>query len=89
MSEWKQIETAPKDGTSILLYSSKEPITEGWFETSLEWGRPCNSWTNGWETSNGCDVGYNRLYPTHWMPLPPPPNASECGAQPIKSEGMS
>jgi len=64
MSEWKDISTAPKDGTRILAPNLMErSVTIG-------------VWT---ELYGGCwydlTVGHLNGYwkPTHWMPLPPPP----------------
>ena len=64
--EWQPIETAPKDGTLIIVHTYTGNTTIAWYykETGLwphdepysEDGEPCN-------------VGY----PTHWMPLPEPP----------------
>lgn len=63
---WRPIETAPKDGTSVLLFKSSglTGMTVG------NWRRPMSSRTPGyWQTTPG-------LYacePSHWQPLPAPP----------------
>lgn len=58
--EWQPIETAPKDGSPILLYSSDDGCHQGyWFEGSDDTGWCTDGlFSNGW---------------THWMPLPEPP----------------
>ena len=64
MSEWQPIETAPKDGTEIL----------GWWKRSKTM-----------EVIVWCDIEHNWLdvqdvptsAPTHWMPLPTPPESKE------------
>lgn len=62
---WQPIETAPKDGTSMLLcrWDDNEqdvlPIVSGF------WSRLSEVWFAEM-------VGRN-VTPTHWMPLPPPP----------------
>ncbi len=62
MSDWRPIETAPKDGSTII----------GWCR---EWGEPQTiDWSKGefgehWYTA----VMLPRYQPTHWMPLPKPP----------------
>ncbi len=60
MSEWQPIETAPKDGTSILLYACERDVdvysvVEGF------------TFEGDWLTQ----FGY--VDATHWMPLPPAP----------------
>ena len=62
MSEWKPIETAPRDGTGILI---------GRFAPGTQWDGRMEvdrvSTTAGFGT-------FNQWYPpTHWMPLPTPP----------------
>ena len=60
MSEWKPIETAPKDG--MVMVCGKWDNGDVWynFGNCLEVGGPYGDW----------DID---LDPTHWMPLPTPP----------------
>jgi hypothetical protein len=61
VSGWQPIETAPKDGTTILGF---------WCNGEMHTGSICNGeWIPAWEHQNN-----NWDIPTHWMPLPPPPN---------------
>lgn len=69
MSEWRPIETAPKDGRTILLAM---PVGDGlgvgyWMEEANEWvpAAPIIVLT------------VFMTQPTHWMPLPEPPEADE------------
>jgi hypothetical protein len=53
---WRPIETAPKDGTEIIILG--------------KWTKDCSRayWDGGlWQTYSG---GHEEN-PTHWMPLPP------------------
>lgn len=64
MSEWQPIETAPKDGTHVLMYR-RQDISEAWWQKKFigegyEWGG------TGWAYPDFAP-------PTHWMPLPEPP----------------
>ena len=66
--DWQPIETAPKDGTKVLVWSNSNV----WNEPDVAyWGRsnPLNqpAWAGG-----HCRVSHIDQ-PTHWMPLPPPP----------------
>lgn len=83
---WRPIETAPTDGTEILLYREDCGVILG------RWIAPCeflneSEYTtmdpDSWETSDwfGADfvAGYritNDGDPTRWMPLPAPPALS-------------
>jgi hypothetical protein len=63
---WNPIETAPKDGTPMLLCWWQDeadvlPVTSGF------WSRLSEHWFS--ETSG------HKCNPTHWMPLPAPPAA--------------
>ena len=69
---WRPIETAPKDGTTILLTDARIQdwtLTAAWIQGEI-------SKSYCWETYDG--LGYHAETFTHWMPLPPPP-----GSEPI------
>lgn len=63
--EWQPIETAPRDGTELLVsgFEFDEPREGRWV--------CCAEYVNReWVEKSGLS-----LYPpTHWMPLPPPPS---------------
>jgi hypothetical protein len=62
---WKPIETAPKDGTALLLgYLPNERIDRHVYE-----GR-WDDFQRTWASVNGFLI---HGAATHWMPLPPPP----------------
>jgi hypothetical protein len=63
--DWQPIETAPKDGTKVLFWSSGTgdwPICGRWVDPDGAdfswWGMDKSALGN----------------PTHWMPLPAPPS---------------
>lgn len=69
--EWQPIETAPKDGTNILLYAEGR-IIEGWYY--LIEGRNSGYWKVATLSPHGCGCCADDLEnPTHWKPLPKPP----------------
>ena len=64
MDDWQPIETAPKDGTHVLMYRDL-CIAEAWWQLDVfgkyyEWGG------HGWSYPEWDQ-------PTHWMPKPAPP----------------
>ena len=68
---WQPIETAPKDGTEVLLYFSDGRILIGDYVVTEQLRHGKTAWKNeGWRTFFGL-VHDNK--PTHWMPLPEPP----------------
>lgn len=78
MSDWRPIETAPKDGTHVILWvpffmpqTVREKLGRG-YGAVLAGG--WNSWEKVWalEIGGSC-VGPKYMVPTHWMPLPDPP----------------
>lgn len=82
---WRSIGTAPKDGTGVLLCWAinaggnpidweKDPSTADVFVQAASWWGGENDGKGAWMVYN------NRIHeeplhfePTHWMPLPPPP----------------
>ena len=61
--EWQNIETAPKDGTEVLLRSARGRIADG------AWGQ-----SDGRANPNCWVWPYINQEPTHWQPLPPAPS---------------
>ena len=61
---WQPIETAPKDGTKVLLADSSV-AADGYFDYLLNKGN--GSWV--WP--------YVKREPTHWKPMPPHPGKQE------------
>lgn len=62
-AEWQPIESAPKDGTQVLLYEPRDDEHQyetGFFENG-DWYGPMHIYT---------------IYPTHWKPLSPPDQTS-------------
>lgn len=68
MSAWHTIDSAPKDGTAILLgHTCWETCWRGeWHEERLFNRRLEKA---GWYRTNMQPV----IFPTHWQPLPSPP----------------
>lgn len=79
MSEWQPIESAPRDGTVILLCAGKaQPCAGMWFDKpGFEYGRcwlcfdPEGVFAGDDELDAYMASGWYN--PTHWMPLPEPP----------------
>jgi hypothetical protein len=71
-SGWRPIETAPKDGTEVLLYCPEQGVARGRWNDCRYASNPRPYWTNDAERLFG--VSRTRSdQPTHWMPLPAPP----------------
>lgn len=74
MSEWYDIETAPKDGTKILVGRFTKGLT--WAEHNGHvavdyWHSRSDHDFEGWGRFNA------QYWPaTHWMQIPPPPTAN-------------
>jgi len=70
--KWQPIETAPKDGTVILVINGEE---EGHYTSSFQIGTASwdRSYSGYYWLSNACCDGVSYYIPTHWMPLPNPP----------------
>lgn len=76
MSEWQPIESAPKDGTFILLAGPS-----GYRSTPLrvEVCRWVPQYRHGWQNHAFDSFGDGGHGPTHWMPLPALPAPSQAG----------
>ena len=62
---WQPIETAPRDGSEILLWDKEfEACAVGYFFEPFA----------QWVAFPGCTEEVN---PTHWMPLPQPPEEEQ------------
>lgn len=67
MSTWQPIETAPKDGTSVLLLIGEEAIQGHW----VTYKNIPSEWKVISLSSHGCGCcSSDDPAPTHWMPLP-------------------
>lgn len=87
MSEWQPIETAPRDGTPLIIIAadSEEPIAfVAHWAVHPSWNENEPAWLIGakWARYNRLTPALSRAYaelvgiicePTHWMPLPEPP----------------
>ena len=60
---WQPIETAPKNGTDVLIYARGSYAVASW--DGQEWR---DMGDIGWAGMDGSDGNQ----PTHWMPLTPP-----------------
>lgn len=74
MSEWHPIETAPKDGTDFLAFCPASQYVDGgvavmhFYDHGSIWGGIRISHVSGFEWD------FDLMPPTHWMPLPEPPD---------------
>ena len=83
--DWQPIETAPKDGTAVLIYRKIEAKhADAGFVQGPRPGQVLCIWEALW-----CEPDFAAGYwadpgdmdevmtdPTHWMPLPPPPTGA-------------
>lgn len=88
MAEWQPIETAPKGGGAervtdpkwvepprILLYADGEIVVARWEHYYAEGGGGFDGRENAWVfVGSGERLADYYNDPTHWMPLPEPPN---------------
>lgn len=80
---WRTIDSAPKDGTAVLVMRDIWPGTASGRAEKCNGHNTCVAeWWAGGESTEGRWVCYMDMVqdpdcpiePTHWRPLPPPPN---------------
>lgn len=79
MMEWQPIETAPKDGTRVMLWRGftdfglwSEMVIAEWRDDTWMWPAENPSTHGEWEENDLLD-GFECNSFTHWMPLPEAP----------------
>lgn len=71
MSEWQPIETAPRDGSPVLIIDATAKTPQAYFgHWHGEWR--LGSVENWYDEDAGYCLGF-LPGATHWMPLPEPP----------------
>jgi hypothetical protein len=68
-NSWQPIDTAPKDGTEILLLTGHGMKIGAWYDDFYS-KKPKPYWT-WWDYSK---IIMRRNQPTHWQPLPKMPS---------------
>jgi hypothetical protein len=72
---WRPIETAPKDGSEVLILDSEEVVHHASYDGPSDgaiYGRTPS--TYNW-FSRSCGQTISDHYVTHWRPLPAPPGS--------------
>ena len=64
--QWQPIETAPKDGTWILIFRSTP-------HTNMELGCALVYWDDHFTCWHDGEYHSDHYDPSHWVPLPEPP----------------
>lgn len=90
MSDWRSIDTAPKDGTRVMLWRGTptfgdwaEMVIAEWHDSEWQWpdgdGLRGTMSTHGEWTQEHLDNGYSSASDfTHWMPLIQGPGDEPC-----------
>lgn len=68
MMEWQPIETAPKDGTPVLVFVPRDR-----FVAVMQYKPRHNGDKIGGDWAEDLGEQFWRFTPSHWMPLPEPP----------------
>jgi hypothetical protein len=75
MSEWQPIETAPKDGKILAWCPQRGVCAPAYWNEDKYAKNPRPYWTHWGERMCGT-LATRKDQPTHWMPLPEPPEVS-------------
>ncbi|WP_217597152.1 DUF551 domain-containing protein [Cohnella sp. GbtcB17] len=79
-SGWMPIESAPKDGSDILVLNNDGHVYEAAYERE--------EWRFAFADQHGCGCcGGDAEYPTHWIPLPQPPGINSTEQADIQPSG--
>jgi hypothetical protein len=73
---WQLIETAPKDGTTLILATNEGSFVGSWYECAFKEYRDEDGFYVGQQDAEEYWMSHetgDSTDPTHWMPLPPPP----------------
>lgn len=68
MSDWRTIDSAPRDLSEVMVFCPAEGVVVAQFEP----GAAEPHWN--FDVHDLLANGKTRCNPTHWMPLPPPPH---------------
>ena len=90
---WQPIDTAPRDGTRILVAVPDAPLylrgrVRGWYIAVVSWHEACGD-PNGPFPSDSTPAGFYERYklvPSHWVPLPEPPGEAAPSPQIVQSK---
>lgn len=72
--EWQTIETAPKDGTRILVSCVYDVDGDAHSHEWVDWWGSDDEWEGWLDFPKEIPAPFP---PTHWMPLPPLPQSTE------------
>lgn len=76
MTEWQTIDSAPRDGSMVLLYNvaHDEQAVMGWTEdVGMPDVFPEGCWTDAGSSNQAINLTVNGGYFQYWKPLPAPP----------------
>lgn len=82
--QWQPIESAPKDGTWVLLWDARHEVAVSgrwWHEPTMDTPSGYEPGWDGWSADDDLLVWDDPTsQPTHWMLLPAPPADAKGGA---------
>lgn len=77
LDDWEPIESAPRDGTRVLLHFPHWGAIEGRYEEVITRGHMGRSRKLTWRFTDRLIDADESHQPTHWKPLPNPPQPKE------------